>query len=366
MTIVEPRIARFGEDLRLDSGAVLDGYQLAYETYGTLAPDRANAVLVCHGLSGDAHAMGRHAPEDVRPGWWDIAIGPGRMIDTDRYFVICSNVIGGSGGSTGPGSPDPSTDRPFGIRFPVVTIADMVRAQVRLIDRLGIDRLHAVVGGCLGGHLALHWGIVHGERVRRVIAITVRAASAPYGIALWEVIRRAIRSDPNWRNGDYYGRSWPRLGLGLATMIALLHWMDGDQMETRYGRGRVGAAEPQYGFAPEFAVEHMIAKVAEAETNTMDPNTFLYLTRAMDYFDLTAGHPSLADALRQAGGDYLLVSYERDRRYPVSETERLAEALRQAGRAVRHVILNNSMSHGAFQFDLTGLDPVVRAFLAPP
>lgn len=363
MKLVVPKYEEFSEPLPLDCGRTLEGYRICYETYGNLADDRGNALLLCHGMSANAHAMGRHGPDDSRLGWWDIAIGPGKMLDTDKYFIICSNVIGSAGGSTGPASVDPFTGRPYGIRFPVVTIPDMVRAQVRLIERLGIDRLHGVIGGCFGAHQAMQWGVAHGDKVRRIIAITVRASASAHTLALWEVIRAAIRSDPSWHGGDYYEIAVPTTGPGLATGISLLQWMDADFAQKRYGRERFQSNGPLYSLEAEFSVQCMIDRVIGADHASVDANAFLYLTKAADYFDLGDGHASLEDGLRRSGGEYLLVSYERDARYPVVETERLAKALRSAGRNVAHLVLNNALSHGAYLYDLTGLDGEVAAFL---
>lgn len=363
MALVKPQFEVFSEPLLLDCGRELTEYRICYEAYGQLAPDRSNVLLLCHGLSVDAHAMGRHRVDDLKPGWWNNAIGPGHMLDTDKYFIICSNVIGGAGGSTGPGSINPATGQPFGMGFPIVTIPDMVRAQVRLIDRLNIARLHAVIGGCFGGHQALQWGAAHGDRTKGIVAMTVRAASAAYSIALWEVVRTAIRNDPAWCNGDYYGGPKPLDGPGLATAIALLQWMDPDFMQARYGRERVAGTSPKYSFAQEFAVEQMIGRVMVTEHASMDANCLLYLTRAADYFDLSAGHSSLSGAFLNACSEHLLVSYERDIRYPVVETEKLAEALRSAGRSVKHLVLDSPLSHGAFLYDLAGLDTAICKFL---
>jgi homoserine O-acetyltransferase len=363
VTLIRPQYEEFSESLPLDCGRELGHYRICYETYGRLANDRSNALLLCHGMSTDAHAMGRRTSDEPKPGWWDSAVGPGKMLDTNKYFIICSNVIGGAGGSTGPGSVELATGWPYGMRFPIVTIPDMVRAQTRLIDRLGIDRLHGVIGGCFGGHQAMQWGAAHGERVGKVVAITVRSAASAYTLALWEIVRASIRNDPAWRGGNYYGHARPVVGTGLATAISLLQWMDSDFMQARYGRDRVRGPGPQYDFEPEYSIQRMMARVIEADHATVDANTFLYLTRAADYFDLAAGQANLIDGLRRAGGDYLLVSYERDARYPVAETERLAEALRLVGRSVKHLVLSSALSHGAYLYDIAGLDREVSAFL---
>ncbi len=363
IVLTTPIYEEFTDPLPLDCGGELARYRICYESYGTLAPDGGNAILLCHGMSADAHAKKGRDSEGDRPGWWDKAIGPGKMLDTDRYFVICSNVIGGSGGSTGPNTLDPHTGRPYGTRFPVVTIPDMVRAQTRLIDRLGISQLWAVVGGCFGGHQAMQWGVAHGDRVRKTVAITVRPSASAYTLALWEIVRAAVRSDPQWRGGDYYSDGLPVCGTGLATAISLLQWMDADLMESRYGRMPGSDAVPAFCLEPEFAIQQMMARVMRSSSTPVDPNSLLYLTKAADYFDLARGHESLAAGMRGACGEFLLVSYERDIRYPVAETERLVEALRPNARSVTHLVLRNALSHGAYLYDLAGLDTEVVSFL---
>jgi len=350
------------QPLPLESGAILPAPYVAYECYGNLSPRKDNVVLVCHALSGDAHAAGVDEQDGGKPGWWDIAIGPGRMIDTDRWFVISTSVIGGGRGSSGPSSINPANGKPYGLSFPVITIGDMVNAQSRLMSTLGLEEIHAVIGGCLGGFQALQWGIFHGSRVRKVIAISVRPSTSAYTIALWEVIRRAIRTDPAWRNGDYYDSAPPTAGIGLAAAISLLHWLDPTTAEQKYGRKRLLDLPAGFSFSPEFLVEDLVDRLYKSAPSHFDANSFLYLTRAIDYFDLEAAG-DLQETVRTAGGNYLLVSYERDSRYPAAEAQRLADALQGAGRPVTHAVLKSSFAHGAYQFDLSELEPLVRRHL---
>ncbi len=352
--------------LGLDCGATLNAVTIEYESYGRLDSDGGNAILLCHGLSGNAHAASVGQREDAVPGWWDIAIGPGRMLDTDRYFILCSSVIGGAGASTGPATRDPATGRPYGMRFPVVTVADMVRAQAALLDRLGIARLHAVVGGCFGGLQVLAWSALYPHRLAAAIAITVRASTAPYSIALWQVVREAIRADPLWKQGDYYDGPPPQSGAGFAAAISLLQYMDGAVMERKYGRRRTLDVGPQFTFEPEFLVEQMIQQVLSGQAARLDPNGLLYLTRSISYFDF-------ADILERAdrsGGRsvprYLLVSYDRDHRFPVEETDALAETLRTTGASVEHHVLPSNFSHGGYQFEVEDLAPLIDRVLTAP
>lgn len=248
------------------------------------------------------------------------------------------------------------------MRFPRVTLADMVCAQVALVDALGIDTLHAVAGGCMGGSHALLWGIRHPGRAERIIAISVRPETTPSSIALWSVVRQAIRSDPDWRGGDYYGKAYPRRGVGLANMISLLHLIDDGQFNARYGRNRL-TRRSEDPCAPTFLVEHMMDRVGAAQNVAIDPNSLLLLTQAVAGHDLGEGHVSLADALNGAAGRFLLVSYQRDRRYSPADTERLAVALHEAGVWVEHVTLDNPISHSAYQYDVSDLEVPVGVFL---
>src|SRR5262245_35858283 len=251
--LVERRYATWTEPLRLDSGATLAPITLAYETYGELSLARDNAILLLHALSGDAHAAGRHTLADRKPGWWDAMVGPGRPFDTDRYFVICSNVIGGCQGSTGPSSIDPATGRPYGARFPVVTVADMVRAQARLLDQLGIRQLLAVAGGSMGGFQALEWATAYPDRVRGAILLATSARSSVQTLAWNAIGRRAIMSDPRWRGGDYYSSEPPTDGLAVARMIGHITYLSEPSLERKFGREYRKSDGPQFSLGPEFA-----------------------------------------------------------------------------------------------------------------
>lgn len=350
-------IACVDEPLALDCGRKLPGHTVSFETYGTLSAAGDNAILVCHSLTKAAHAA---SLDGGPPGWWDAAIGPGKLLDTDRYFVICAATLAAAG-STGPASQDPATGRPYGLRFPVVTVRDMVHAQRALIARLGISRLHAVIGGCFGGQQAVEWAIQYPDLVGRAVVITTTPASSAHSIAIFAVMRGLIRGDPAWNGGDYYDGPFPRAGLGAAVAAAVPLWMSADAMDARFGRRSAG---PRYTLDDEFEVETFIARLAAQAGGTIDPNGLLYLTRAVEYFDLAATYGDLDQALAPVRARMLFVSYRRDWRYPAAQTDRLHQALLAAGRESAHVVLDSALGHGAFLFDVPSLAPAVGGFLA--
>lgn len=359
--LVEPRVGRFEEPLELDCGKTLDEFEIAYEVYGELG--RSPVIWLCHGLSGTAHAAGSYASDNNKSGWWEQAIGPGRMLDTERFCVVCSNILGGAGGSSGPASRNPRTGHPYALDFPVVTVADMVRAQVRLADRLEISRLHSVIGGCLGGSQALTWGQLFPERVASVVSIGATAATSAHSLAFFEVIRQAIRRDPLWAGGNYYSQGQPSDGLTLSGLIGMLFWMSPEAMEQRFGR-KHPMREPQYTLEPEFEMQLFLQRIADGVERRFDPNALLYTTRAMDYFDLQKGYESLAGALQDYSARTLLVSYRSDWRYPPGKVDELAKALQQVGVETRHETLESVFGHGAYLYDVQTLAPLVSEFLS--
>jgi homoserine O-acetyltransferase len=361
--LVERRYATWLEPLALDSGAALGPVTVAYETYGELNAARDNAILLLHALSGDAHAAGRHQPADPRPGWWDAMVGPGRPFDTDRYFVICSNVIGGCQGSTGPSSIDPATGRPYATRFPVLTIGDMVRAQAWLLDRLGIQQLLAVAGGSMGGFQALEWATAYPHRVRGAILLATSARSSPQTVAWNAIGRRAIISDPRWRGGDYYNGEPPVDGLAIARMIGHITYLSEPSLERKFGRAYQGADQPGYTLEPEFAIESYLDYQGAQFNARFDANSYLYITKAMDYWDLPARYGSLDAALSRSRADFLLLSFTSDWLYPTPESVAIADALRRLGRAVEHVELESTAGHDAFLVDSAKQAPIIEAFL---
>jgi homoserine O-acetyltransferase len=348
-----PHRIRFAAPLALASGAVLPAWEAAYESWGRLDAAGGNAVLVLHSLTSDCHAAAGAASG---AGWWDALIGPGRAIDTDRYFVICPNALGGCHGASGPSSQEPDGARRYGMRFPVVTVPDIATAHRHLLHHLGVRRLALVIGGCLGGLGALVWGTAHADMTDRVVAISARAASSTYSIALWDVLRRAIRSDPAWRGGDYYDSRPPSAGMALATLIGALHWMEPAGLQRKYARRRSGPA--RFGFAPEFEVEHAFAAMAARAGSRFDANTLLYLTRAIDYFDL-----DISPAALRGAAPHLLIGYERDIRYPPEESAALAAAFGAAGVAATCLTLRSAIAHGAFLLDPVPLAAPISAFL---
>lgn len=357
-----PHQLRLDEPLPLDGGRTLPEYVMNFETYGTLSAARDNAILVCHSLTSRAHAAGRRAPDDPQPGWWDAAIGPGKMLDTTRYFVICADALG-AGQTTGPASPDPETGRRYGVRFPVITVRDMVRAQHRLVQRLGIERLHAVIGGCMGGQQALEWAIAYPGMVRNAVVITTTPATSAHTIAIFSVMRHLIRADPQWAGGDYYGRSFPVDGLNAAVAAAVPLWMSREAMESRFGRRSSGY---RYTLGPEFAVEAFIGRLVAQARHELDPNGLMYLMRAVEYFDLEREYGSLEAAFTPVSARAMFVSYRQDWRYPAAEAERMHQAMTAAGGDARHLVLDSAMGHGAFLYEVGGLAARVSGFLDAP
>lgn len=359
-SLVAPaRAMRVSMPLELDCGAVLPGHTVNFEAYGALSAARDNAILVCHSLTKGAHAAGRLAADDPRSGWWDAAIGPGRMLDTDRYLVICADTLA-AGLSTGPASTDPETGRQYGLRFPVVTVRDMVNAQRQFVTGLGIERLHTVIGGCFGGQQAIEWAIQHPDMVGNAVVITTTPATSAHSIAIFAVMRRLIRADPAWNGGDYYDKSFPASGLGNAVAAAIPLWMSAEAMDARFGRQ---SDAYRYSLAAEFEVEAFIDRLAEQAVHALDPNGLMYLTRAVEYFDLERSYGSLERALAPVSANVLFVSYRRDWRYPAQETERMHRTLRAVGGRSRHLVLDSPLGHGAFLFDVPGLAAEVADFL---
>ena len=360
--LVERRYATWLEPLRLESGATLGPVTLAYETYGRLNAARDNAILLLHALSGDAHAAGWHTG-DSKPGWWDSMVGPGRTFDTNRYFVICSNVLGGCQGSTGPSSINPATGKPYGANFPVLTIGDMVRAQARLLDRLGIEQLLAVAGGSMGGFQALEWATALPERVRGAILLATSARSAPQTLAWNAIGRRAIMSDPRWRGGNYYDGEPPSDGLAVARMIGHITYLSEPSLERKFGRTYQDGDGPAFTLEREFAIESYLEYQGASFNTRFDPNTYLYITKAMDYWDLPARYGSLDAALARSKAAFLLLSFTSDWLYPTVESIAIAAALRRIGRAVEHVELRSSAGHDAFLIDDEAQAPLIEDFL---
>ncbi len=350
--------------LRLDGGALLAPVEIAYETYGTLAPGGGNAMLVCHALTGDQHLASAH-PRTGKPGWWQRMVGPGRPIDTDRYFVICTNVLGSCMGTSGPASIDPATGRPFAMTFPVITIRDMVRAQALLLDHLGVARLAAVVGGSMGGMQALSWAATFPERVAKCVVIASTARHSAQNIAFHEVGRQAVMADPNWRGGDYYDGDPPAAGLAVARMAAHITYLSEAGLTEKFGRRLQAREQKSFGFDADFQVESYLRHQGLAFSDRFDANSYLYITRALDYFDLAEEHGGmLANAFRGAATRFCLVSFDTDWLYPTSESRSIVHALMAAGAPASFVELSSPFGHDAFLLEAPELDRVMRGFLS--
>ena len=347
--LVEPHVQVFNTPLITQSGAVLPApWQITYETYGSLNADCSNAILLCHALSGDAHAAGRYTPHDAKAGWCEPFVGPGRAFDTDRYFVLCMNIIGGCGGSTGPASPHPADGVPWGSRFPILTIYDMVAAQVRLLDTLGIHQLLAVAGGSLGGMQALEWAASWGNRVRGVVVLATTARSSAMTLALNAVGRQAIINDPNWCGGDYYGGAIPAAGLATARQIGHISYLSAAALEDKFDRRTMEDSGSRWSHAPEFAVERYLEYQGRSFVQRFDANSYLVIMRALDYFDLSQ-HPSgLIGAFANTAARFFVASWSSDWLYPPTESATIAAAAAAAGRDVTHHAFASERGHDAF------------------
>lgn len=343
--LVETQCYRLPE-MMLERGDRLALADVAYETYGRLNKERSNAILVCHALSGDAHAAGWHKGSE-KPGWWDIAIGPGKALDTDKYFVICSNVLGGCKGTTGPSSINPNTGKPYGLNFPIITIKDIVDVQRRLIDHLGIRKLFAVIGGSFGGMQVLQWTVSYPEMVRLAVPIATSAYSSPQQIAFNEVGRRAITSDPDWNDGNYYGRTAPARGLSLARMIGHITYLSDESMHQKFGRRLQDKSEYSFNFDLDFQVESYLRYHGDSFVKRFDANSYLYITKAIDYFDL-AKDGTLAEAFRDVKAKFLVLSISSDWLYPSYQSKEIVEALTANDIDVRYCEIKSNYGHDAF------------------
>ncbi|MCD0453286.1 homoserine O-acetyltransferase [Actinocorallia sp. API 0066] len=370
------------DPVELDCGRRLHGVRVAYETYGTLSPERDNALLVCHALSGDAHAAGiaedpgasardgfgadTAAPRGL--GWWDGMIGPGKAFDTDRYFVIATNVLGGCGGTTGPSSTDPATGAPYGADFPVVTVPDMVRTERAFLTELGVTRLAAVAGGSLGGMQALEWAVRYPDQVDAVVVIASTHALHPQGVAWNAIAREAILRDPDWQGGAYYGTGRaPAAGMGVARMVGHITYLSAPSLHDKFGRRLQFADDIRHTLTePEFEVENYLRHQAAAFVDRFDANTYLYLSRALTYFDLARQHGkgSLSRALADVSARTLLISFSSDWLYPPSASHELAEALRAHGKPVESHVIDAPYGHDCFLLEEARQTPIIRRFLS--
>ncbi|MTH95473.1 homoserine O-acetyltransferase [Roseibium sp. RKSG952] len=360
------KCVRFGPDapLELDSGTALAPWQIAYETYGTLNTDKSNAVLICHALTGDQYVASTN-PITGKPGWWSMMVGPGRPIDTDHYFVICANVLGGCLGTTGPATTNPDTGQPYGLGMPVVTIRDMVRAQARLIDHLGIETLFMVAGGSMGGMQVLQWAASYPDRVFAALPIAAGARHSSQNIAFHEVGRQAIMADPNWMGGDYIlqGKR-PTKGLAVARMAAHITYMSDESLHNKFGRNLQDRDNLTFGFDADFQIESYLRHQGMTFVDRFDANSYLYVTRAMDYFDLAAEFGgALPNAFRETATRFCVMSFTSDWLFPTSESRAVVKALNAAAANVSFVEVASDRGHDAFLLDVPEMFSTIRGFV---
>jgi homoserine O-acetyltransferase len=352
-----------GETLKLENGASIGSLTLRYETYGVLNSNKSNAILIQHALSGNHHAAGKYNNDDKKTGWWDIMIGPGKAFDTDKYFIICSNCLGGCSGSTGPNSVNPETGKRYGTNFPVITIGDMVNAQVKLIDHLGIDTLLAIVGGSMGGMKAFQWSVAYPERVRYVIGIATTAAQNSQSIAFSEVGRQAIMQDPKWEKGNYDPADGPKSGLSVARMLAHITYLSDQSMRRKFGRKLQDKKDLDFTFDVEFEVESYLRHQGKSFIDRFDANSYLYISKALNYFDLAFEHGSVTKAFEKARAKYLIISFSSDWIYPPYMNKELVKAMLNAGRSVSYAEIETDCGHDAFLLEAGTLTKLVKAFL---
>jgi homoserine O-acetyltransferase len=346
------------------NGQTIPGFTLRYETYGALNATRDNAILVCHALSGDHHCAGWHSPADRKPGWWNNLIGPGKAVDTRRFFVICANVLGGCQGSTGPSSTDPLTGRAYGIHFPFVTIRDMVHAEKLLLDHLGVAELHTVVGGSMGGMIALLFAIEFPRFTRRQIVLASTTRESAQAIAFNEVGRQAIMQDPAWNQGDYPRDGGPRVGLAIARMMAHITYLSDAGMDRKFGRRKRDTAGGEaYTFDAQFEVESYLRHQGQSFINRFDANSYLYITRALDQFDLAHAYGSLASAFAPVQAESLVVGFTSDWLFPPEQNREIALALLRAGKRASYAELATDVGHDSFLLESEELYALVRGFL---
>lgn len=366
--IVEKQVYTFAEpphEMILECGQKLGPISIAYETYGNLNQDKSNVILVCHALSGDSHVAGYFSKDDPKPGWWDIMVGPEKGIDTDKYFVICSNILGSCMGSTGPCSYNPNTVEPYGHDFPVVTIGDMVRAQKALLDHLGINKILAVIGGSIGGMQVLEWCVRYPDMVVAAIPLATTTKHSALAIAFNEVARQAIMADPNWNNGNYYAGPKPNLGLAVARMIGHITYLSDESMRIKFGRRLQDKSDFSFNFDADFQVESYLRHQGAKFVDRFDANSFLFITKASDYYDLEKQHGSgsAVKAFAKAKARFLIVSFTSDWLYPTYQSKAIVQAMKKNGLDVSFCEIEAKWGHDAFLLPSERLFTLVKSFL---
>ena len=362
--LVESKEFHFAPDerLTLDCGRVMRDIRIRYETYGTLNAEKSNAIIVEHALSGDAHLAGWHTPNDKKPGWWDDMVGPGKPFDTNKYFIICSNILGGCSGTTGPGSTDPDTGKPYHMNFPVITIADMVRAQKHLVDHLGISHLLAVAGGSMGGMLAIQWSISYPEMVGSVLAIATSSKISAQSIAFNWISRQAIMADADWKNGDY--EEQPQRGLSTARMLAHVTYLSDESMRQKFGRKLQSAEDYSFNFRTDFSVESYLNYQGSRFVERFDANSYLYITRAIDYFDVSdSADGDEYKVFDRVHCPFLVVSFSSDWLFPPYQGKELARLLLENGNPVTYCDIKSDYGHDAFLLEYETLGKLIMSFL---
>lgn len=362
--LVTPQYFTLDEPIRLTSGQTLDGYTIAYETYGTLNEAKSNALLICHALSGSHHVAGRHSAQDAKAGWWDNFVGPGKAIDTDKFFVVCSNNLGGCHGSTGPKTVDLKTSLPFGPEFPIVTVEDWVHSQARLADHLGIKQWAAIVGGSIGGMQVLQWTISYPDRVRNAVMIASAPKISAQNIAFNEVARQAIMRDPGFNGGHFYSsESYPKQGLTLARMLGHITYLSDDVMRLKFGR-ELKEGKLNFDFSAEFQIESYLRYQGESFSEHFDANTYLLMTKALDYFDPAALHNhDLSQALQNTKARFLIVAFTSDWRFSPERSEEITNALLDSGKNVTYAKIDAPQGHDSFLMDIPRYKKLLHAFL---
>ena len=362
--LVTPQTLHFDETLKLDCGQELDSYDIVYETYGELNADKSNAILICHALSGDHHAAGYHSMEDRKPGWWEAAIGPGKPFDTNKFFIVSSNNIGGCKGSTGPASINPETGKPFGSDFPIVTVKDWIRTQVSLSDKLGISQWAAVVGGSLGGMQVLQWSIDYPERLKNAVVIAAAPRLSAQNIAFNEVARQAIITDPEFHNGHFYDYDTvPERGLKLARMLGHITYLSDESMGKKFGR-ELREGSIKYGYDIEFQIESYLRYQGQSFVHRFDANTYLLMTKALDYFDPAAEYDdNLAKAFERSQAKFFVASFTTDWRFSPERSQEIVRALLDAHKPVTYVEIEAPQGHDAFLMPIPDYFSALQAFM---